>query len=113
MGGGFSNQGQERHQPRRRSGMGHLERFRSERVSGRYQIGQGTSAGAYSGDGLAPDAVILSPNCAIYRLLGVPSLAMYVVMSAALAISGVLVLILIIALQQPVPRRFSGVDLRV
>jgi hypothetical protein len=38
--------------------MGHLERFRSERVSGRYQIGQGTSAGAYSGDGLAPKAVL-------------------------------------------------------
>ena|SRR5215831_8503831 len=34
--------------------MGHLERFRSERVSGGYQTGQGTSAEAYSGDGLAP-----------------------------------------------------------
>jgi len=41
-------------------------------------------------------------------LLGVPSLAMHVVMSAALAISGVLVLILIIALSNP----FRG-DFRV
>src|SRR5215471_19726423 len=38
--------------------LGHLERFPPERVSGRCQIGQGTSAGAYSGDGLAPKAAI-------------------------------------------------------
>jgi len=38
--------------------MGHLERFPPERVSGRCQIGQGTSAEAYSGDGLAPRTVI-------------------------------------------------------
>jgi hypothetical protein len=34
--------------------MGHLERFPPERASGRCQIGQGTSAGGCSGDGLAP-----------------------------------------------------------
>jgi hypothetical protein len=33
---------------------GHLERFPPEGVNGRYRIGQATSAGAYSGDGLAP-----------------------------------------------------------
>jgi len=35
-------------------GKGHLERFPPEKVSGRCQIGQETSSGAYSGDGLAP-----------------------------------------------------------
>src|SRR5215469_16085776 len=40
----------------RRSAVGHLERFPPERVSGRCQIGQETSAGAFSGDGLAPTA---------------------------------------------------------
>src|SRR5262249_42403406 len=33
---------------------GHLERFGPERLSGRGRIGQETSAGAYSSDGLAP-----------------------------------------------------------
>jgi len=42
----------------RTAGVGHLERFPPERVSGRCQIGQETSAGAYSGDGIAPRAVI-------------------------------------------------------
>ena len=37
--------------------MGHLERFPPERLSGRCRIGQETSAGAYSGDGLAPKPV--------------------------------------------------------
>jgi hypothetical protein len=36
------------------TGLGHLERLPPERLSGRYGIGQETSAGAYSGDGLAP-----------------------------------------------------------
>src|SRR5215469_8271401 len=34
--------------------LGHLERFPPERLSGRCRIGQETSAGAYSGGGLAP-----------------------------------------------------------
>ena len=34
--------------------MGHLERFPPERLSGWCRIGQETSAGAYSDDGLAP-----------------------------------------------------------
>src|SRR5262249_5929129 len=38
----------------RRSAVGHLERFPPERLNGRCRIGQETSAGAYSGDGLAP-----------------------------------------------------------
>ena len=38
--------------------MGHLERFPLERLSGRCRIGQETSAGAYSGDGLAPFAAV-------------------------------------------------------
>jgi hypothetical protein len=42
--------------------MGHLERFPPGGVSGRCQIGQGTSAGAYSGDGLAPTAAIREPT---------------------------------------------------
>src|SRR5215469_17272971 len=39
-----------------RSASGHLERFPPERLSGRCRIDQETSAGAYSGDGLAPKA---------------------------------------------------------
>ena len=44
--------------------VGHLERFRPERLSGRCRIGQETSAGAYSGDGLAPtpDVNALTPE---------------------------------------------------
>jgi len=38
----------------RGSPLGHLERSPPERLSGRCRIGQGTSAGAFSGDGLAP-----------------------------------------------------------
>jgi len=38
--------------------VGHLERLPPERVSDRCQIGQETSAGAYSGDGLAPKAAV-------------------------------------------------------
>jgi len=38
--------------------MGHLARFPQERLSGWYRIDEKTSAGAYSGDGLAPIAVI-------------------------------------------------------
>src|SRR5262249_38458042 len=37
-----------------RAALGHLERFPPEMLSGRCRIGQETSAGAYSGDGLAP-----------------------------------------------------------
>ena len=41
-----------------RVGFGHLERFPPERLSGRCWIGQETSAGAYSGDGLAPTPAV-------------------------------------------------------
>ena len=42
----------------RTAGMGHLERFPPERLSGRCRIGQETSAGAYCGDGLAPNSAL-------------------------------------------------------
>ena len=42
--------------------LGHLERFPPERLSGRCRIGQETSAGAYSGDGLAPMADLRTPR---------------------------------------------------
>ena len=53
--------------------MGHLERFPPEGVSGGCQIGQGTSAGAHSGDGLAPiptiDGIAIQPTRSAFAVI--------------------------------------------